>query len=93
MRRSSEGPAIAGFLGGLFLGATLTHAAPDGYSYYDPYCHESFATLEIYRAHLRHYHHPNVVRVIELDNGEYAHRYHDQHRRWDDRDEGDWDDD
>ena len=93
VRRSSAGPAIAGFLGGLFLGATLAHAAPDGYSYYDPYCHERFATLEIYRTHLHHHHHPNVVRVIELDNGEYAHRYHDQDGRWDDGNEGDWDDD
>src|SRR5262245_34566989 len=39
VRRSSAGPAIAGFLGGLFLGATLAHAAPAGsagYVYYDP---------------------------------------------------------
>jgi len=92
VRRSSAGPAIAGFLGGLFLGATLAHAAPDGYTYYDPYCHESFATLEVYRAHLYHCHHPSVVRVIELDNGDCVRTYHYQHGRWDDDDQ-DWDDD
>ena len=93
VRRSSAGPAIAGFLGGLFLGATLAHAAPDGYTYYDPYCHESFATLEVYRTHLYHYHHPRVVRVIEVDSGNYVRSYHYQHGRWDDVDDNDWDED
>ena len=93
VRRSSAGPAIAGFLGGLFLGATLAHAAPDGYVYHDPYCGESFVTLEIYRSHLRHHHHPRIVRVLERDSGVCVHtyRYDDgDWRQWDDRD---WDDD
>jgi hypothetical protein len=93
VRRSSAGPAIAGFLGGLFLGATLAHAAPDGYVYHDPYCGESFVTLEVYRSHLRHHHHPRIVRVLERDSGTCVHtyRYADgDWREWDDRD---WDDD
>ena len=49
------------------MGATLAHAAPAGYAYYDPYCHEDFATLEVYRSHLYHHHHPGIVRVIEED--------------------------
>ncbi|MEK7329523.1 MAG: hypothetical protein AAB290_06025 [Candidatus Eisenbacteria bacterium] len=93
VRRSSAGPAIAGFLGGLFLGATLAHAAPAGFSYYDPYCDERFVSLEIYRAHLHHHRHPRIVRVIELDTGDYVHTYRYQHGRWDDWDDEDWDED
>ncbi|TMQ67452.1 MAG: hypothetical protein E6K78_04965 [Candidatus Eisenbacteria bacterium] len=68
VRRSNAGPVFAGFLGGLFLGASLAHAAPAGYVYYDPYCHESFATLDVYYSHVRVHHHPSVVRVIEADD-------------------------
>ena len=95
VRRSSAGPAIAGFLGGLFLGATLAHAAPAGYYYHDPYCGESFVTLEVYRSHLRHHHHPRVVRVIERDSGACVHtyRYHDgDWHKWDGDWDRDWDD-
>ena len=98
VRRSSAGPAIAGFLGGLFLGATLAQAAPAGYGYYDPYCQERFVSLEIYRTHLHRHHHPRIVRVIELDTGDCVHSYHyvdGSWRDWDDRDwdDRDWDDD
>lgn len=96
VRRSSAGPAIAGFLGGLFLGATLAHAAPDGYVYHDPYCDEDFVSLEIYRTHLHRYHHPRIVRVIERDNGECVrtYRYWDGGwREWDREWDRDWDDD
>lgn len=93
VRRSSAGPAIAGFLGGLFLGATLAHAAPDGFIYQDPYCDESFVSLEIYRAHLRHHHHPRVVRVIARDSGDCIHTWQYRDGNWEDWDRGDWDDD
>lgn len=100
VRRSSAGPAIAGFLGGLFLGATLAQAAPAGYVYHDPYCDRSFVSLEIYRGHLNRHGHARVVRVLERDSGHYVRTYHysdgDWHDRdWDrrDRDRRDWDDD
>jgi hypothetical protein len=93
VRRSGPGPAIAGFLGGLFLGATLAHAAPAGFSYYDPYCDERFVSLEIYRAHLHHHYHPRVVRVIALDTGDCVHTYRYQQGRWNDWDDEDWDQD
>ena len=93
VRRSNAGPAIAGFLGGLFLGATLAHAAPDGFLYHDPYCDESFVTLEIYRTHLRHHHHPRVVRVLERDSGDCVHTWHYSDGDWRDWDGRDWDDD
>jgi hypothetical protein len=94
VRRSSAGPVIAGFLGGLFLGATLANAAPSGYEYYDPYCDADFASLEIYHAHLRRHHHPQVVRVIEVETGACAHTYRYDDHRWqefDDRQAEDWD--
>jgi hypothetical protein len=90
VRRSNAGPAIAGFLGGLFLGATLAHAAPDGFIYHDPYCDERFVTLEVYRTHLRHHHHPRVVRVLERDSGSCVHTWHYQDGDWRERD---WDND
>ena len=93
VRRSNADPAIAGFLGGLFLGATLAHAAPAGFSYYDPYCGERFGSLEIYRAHLHHHHHPRIVRVIELESGDCVHTYRYQQGRWDDWDDEAFDED
>ena len=93
VRRSNAGPAIAGFLGGLFLGATLAHAAPDGFSYHDPYCERSFVSLEIYRTHLRSHRHPRVVRVIERDSGHCVETWRYRDGGWHDWDERDWDDD
>lgn len=49
---SDAGPVIAGFIGGLFLGATLANAAPAGYEYYDPYCEVGYSSLRAYHAHL-----------------------------------------
>lgn len=70
---SDAGPLFAGLVGGLILGAALSsHAQPvvhTSYSYWDPYCDESFASLEVYRSHVGRYHHPRVVRVIEVGSG------------------------
>lgn len=93
VRRSSAGPAIAGFLGGLFLGATIAHAAPDGFAYHDPYCDRRFVSLEIYRTHLHRHHHPRVVRVIEIDSGHCVDTWQYRNGDWRDWDERDWDDD
>jgi hypothetical protein len=94
-RYSSAGPALAGFIGGLALGAVLSRSAEPDYVYEDPYCHERFASLDIYRAHLRHYHHPRVVRVIEVSSGDCVHTYGWDRDRWvdeNDDDGGDWED-
>lgn len=74
--RSGSGAAIAGFVGGLFLGATLANAAPAGYAYWDPYCHRSFASLEIYDGHCRARHHQHSVNVIEIPDGYSWDDYH-----------------
>ena len=83
VRGSSAAPVIAGFLGGLILGATMTHAAPPpDYYYWDPYCHERFASLEIYGSHIHRHRHPGVVRVIEVRTGECAYDYRYDEGRW-----------
>jgi hypothetical protein len=91
VRRSSAGPAIAGFLGGLFLGATLARSAPDGFTYYDPYCDERFVSLELYRGHLYHHHHPRIVRVMAIDSGECIRSYRYSDGEWRDWHDEDWD--
>ena len=74
--RSGSGSAVAGFIGGLFLGATLANAAPVGYAYWDPYCHYSFASLEIYDQHCRAQHHGRSINVIEVPDGYSWDDYH-----------------
>ncbi|HET9327056.1 MAG TPA: hypothetical protein VFQ05_09810 [Candidatus Eisenbacteria bacterium] len=67
--RSERGPVIAGFLGGLFLGATLSNAAPYGFVYWDSYCDRGFASLEMYDVHLRRHPHEHVIQVVEAPYG------------------------
>jgi hypothetical protein len=75
-RRSGSGAVFAGFVGGLFLGATLANACPVGFAYYDPYCHESFLTLSAYYSHCNHHHHARTIRVIEIADGYDYDDYH-----------------
>ena len=90
---SGAGPLIAGLIGGFVLGATLSNAAPPpvGYSYYDPYCHRSYASLEIYSNHLHYCGHPHMVRVIEVDGGDCVGTYHYRSGDWHSIDDGDGD--
>ncbi len=67
--RSDRGPLYAGFLGGLFLGATLRNTAPQGFVYWDPYCHRGFASLELYDAHCRSRSHEREIEVVEAPRG------------------------
>lgn len=75
-RRGDSGAAFAGFVGGLFLGATLANAAPHGFAYYDPYCHDSFVSLNAYYSHCGHHHHARTVHVIEIPGGYDYDDYH-----------------
>jgi len=102
-RRSDAAPLFAGLIGGLVIGSALAHASAPTYGhaaahyYWDPWCHERFASLAIYRSHFRHHHHPRIARVISIETGDCvgAYRWHDGDWRsepgdgWDD--DGDWD--
>ena len=97
-RRSNAGPLIAGLIGGLVIGTAIAHAsqpvavqASYDYNYYDPYCEESFATLDIYQAHLRCHHHPRMVRVIEVDDGQCVDTYRWHEGGWSSCRGNDWD--
>ena len=83
--------SLAGFIGGLALGAVLSSPSPppDDYYYFDPYCGERFASLEIYRDHLRYHRHPRIARVIEIDSGACVHTWRYQHGGWTNWDEED----
>ena len=101
--RSHRGPVIAGFLGGLFLGATLANAAPHGFVYWDSYCHRGFASLEVYDAHCRRHSHAHVIEVVEAPDEGYrddSYRRYDEDRTYDrdrgydpDEDDRNWEDD
>ena len=85
-RHSDAAPLFAGLIGGLVIGSALAHAsdrAPEpAYYYWDPWCHERFTSLAIYRSHFHRHHHPRVVRVISVQTGACVDAYH-----WHD---GDW---
>jgi hypothetical protein len=95
VHHSDAGPIFAGLVGGLILGAAIANAqqpaAHVSYSYWDPYCHEGFVSLAAYDAHLRHYHHPEFVRVIDTSDGRCVQRLSWNNNGWQpcDRD-GDW---
>ena len=81
VHHSDAGPIFAGLVGGLILGAAIANAnsntqpvEPISYSYWDPYCHERFSSLAAYDAHLRYYHHPQYVRVIDVSDGRCVQR-------------------
>jgi hypothetical protein len=106
-RHSNAAPLLAGLIGGLVIGSVLAQAGPPApavapaYYYWDPYCHERFTSLAIYRAHVHHHYHPRFVRVISVGSGDCLDTIHwrdggwTSERGWD-RDGcgrgGDWDD-
>jgi len=107
-RSSSDFQALAGFLGGVAVGAILSGAAerdrhyhhycaspPEPqYDYYDPYCGEHFASLDACASHFRYSSHPRIVRVLDYGTGACIHTYQYCRGGWQDADdEGDQDDD
>ncbi len=76
---SNVAPVLAGLIGGFVLGTAVAHAGQpaieaSSYYYWDPYCEERMASLDRYEWHLRHSHHPAVVRVIDVRSGECMRR-------------------
>jgi hypothetical protein len=55
---------------GFSLSVGISNLPPAGYSYYDPYCGESFASLDLCRAHFGGCHHPRVIQVVAVGGGD-----------------------
>lgn len=91
-RQSNAGPVLAGILGGIVLGAAISNAQPAaqfGYSYWDPYCEDSYVSLSSYGSHIRRRDHPTVVRVIETRSGNYVRDLSWRDNAWREY-QGDW---
>ncbi len=56
---------------------SISNVPPGGYYYYDPYCRERFATLDLYLDHLYGFGHPRIIEAIATQGGSpaYACRY------------------
>ena len=98
-RHSDAGPLLAGPIGGLVIGSVLAQnsapapAVAPAYYYWDPYCHERFASLGLYHSHFYHHYHPRVVRVISVETGACVNSYQWYEGDWHSDHHGDWDDD
>ena len=93
IERHSDVGAMVGFLGGLVVGSVLSNAPPPpAYAYFDPYCHERFAAIEAYEAHLDRHRHPCRVEVIEVHSGRCVDTWCWRDGRWRGDEEGPGDD-
>lgn len=90
-RHSDAGPVLAGLVGGLVLGAMLSHAQQPAvqvrYSYWDPYSDVGFATLGQCQEHIWRYDHPRIVRVIDDSDGRCVRTLYWRHGGWCDDDD------
>ena len=77
--RSSPAPVLAGFVGGLIIGAAYARPTPvvhtvayrpaPRYRYWDPYCDTWFVSLSSSREHSHFHEHPQIVKVFDHDGG------------------------
>jgi hypothetical protein len=89
-RHSDAGPVIAGLVGGLLLGAVLSHQQPAvhvHYSYWDPYDNAGFATLGECQDFIWRHDHPRVIRVIDDSDGRCVRTLYWRHGGWSDDDD------
>jgi hypothetical protein len=88
-------PTLAGFVGGLIVGAAVSSAyaapppppPPPQYYYYDPYCDVRYSSIDACTPHFRACHHPRTVRVIDVRSGHSVDRWTWYHGRWHDNQE------
>jgi len=77
IRRPVSGGFLCGPVGsGLSFSITLGNVLPAGAYYYDPYCHEEFASLSAYYAHCQGRHEARVE-VCHRNDGSYQQGYDD----------------
>lgn len=60
----------------------IANLPPYGYYYYDPYCDQEFASLDLYLTHVREQQHENVVEVVDEQSGRVAYALEYYRGRW-----------
>jgi len=98
VHRHDDGGSFASFFGGLVLGAAISQIAQQAayadeapaYYYWDPYCHERFASLEVYYGHFHRHRHPRMVRVVTVHEDRWVDSLNWRDGRWD-HCNNDWD--
>jgi len=60
---------------GFSFGITIANGPPPGYYYYDPYCHERFASLGLYLSHLHGCGHPRSIEMVSYDDDDPSYTY------------------
>jgi hypothetical protein len=68
-RSSNAGPVLAGFFGGLLLGAVLTNHSSGQVVYRDPYCDRDFYSRQAFVDHCNTYHRSREVRIVRYSSG------------------------
>lgn len=101
------GPALAGLVGGLIIGAAISNAHPvmahdyrcaparPRYRYEDAYSNRWWDTLDECTDAAWGHHGPRVIRVVEFGSDECVRTLYWHHGHWSDdryRDDCDWDD-
>src|SRR5215475_9255333 len=66
--QSNVGPVLAGFFGGLLLGAVLTNRS-NQVVYRDPYCDRDFYSRQAFIDHCNTYHRARQVRIVHYSSG------------------------
>src|SRR5215475_9356976 len=66
--QSNVGPVLAGFFGGLLLGAVLTNRS-NQVVYRDPYCDRDFYSRQAFIDHCNQYHRSREVRIVYYSSG------------------------
>ena len=97
-RYHEGGGAFAGFVGGLLLGAAVSHASEPAHLryappppcdyYYDPYCDVRFNSLDACTRHFCHADHPREVECIATDSQRVLDRYYFDRGHWHVYDDG-----
>jgi len=97
---SCGAPVLAGFVGGLILGAAV-HAQytpayyapppppPPSYYYYDPYCDVRYGSFDSCQPHFHGCDHPRVIQVISVSSGDCVGTYYWGQGRWHHHDDED----
>ena len=60
---------LGAYFGGVNVNLQLGNYAPDGYGYWDPYCHTYFDSVHSFTSHCKRQTHRPALEVVRLDAG------------------------